>query len=216
MSTPPLKKSALKARKKPTQERSRETVQAILQATARILVTEGYDGASTNRVAEAAGVSVGSLYQYFPNKASLVAALLDQHARQLLALFETTAMDLADAPLAEATKLLVRAVLEAHRVNPKLHRVLFEQIPHSAIAERKAEMLQRTQLLLLAYMRHHAAELEPQNLEVAAFVAAQALEGIARGTVLLRPELLQTDALVDEASAMLIRYFQKRKRPPTP
>lgn len=62
-------------RKLPKQERSRVTVEAILDATALVLVREGYDRASTKRVAGVAGVSIGSLYQYFPNKESLVAAL---------------------------------------------------------------------------------------------------------------------------------------------
>ena len=52
------------------------TVEAILDATARVLVREGYARTSTNRVAAVAGVSIGSLYQYFPNKESLVAALV--------------------------------------------------------------------------------------------------------------------------------------------
>ena len=62
-------------RKSASQERSRLTVQAILDATARILVREGFDKASTNRIAEVAGVSIGSLYQYFPSKEAIVAAL---------------------------------------------------------------------------------------------------------------------------------------------
>src|SRR5215217_1286103 len=68
-------------RKLPTQDRSKETVEAILQATAIVLKREGYDRASTRRVAEVAGVSVGSLYQYFPNKESLVVALYNLHVR---------------------------------------------------------------------------------------------------------------------------------------
>ena len=67
------------ARKLPQQERSRIAVAAILEATTRILTEEGYEKANTNRIAERAGVSIGSLYQYFPNKESLITALLVQH-----------------------------------------------------------------------------------------------------------------------------------------
>src|SRR5213082_1988183 len=66
-------------RKRPRQDRSKATVDAILTATARILMADGYDRASTNRIALAAGVSVGSLYQYFPSKEALVAALVENH-----------------------------------------------------------------------------------------------------------------------------------------
>ena len=71
-------------RKSPRQLRSQHTVETILQATARILATHGYAGTNTNLIAETAGVSVGSLYQYFPNKNALIAALHDRHDDQML------------------------------------------------------------------------------------------------------------------------------------
>lgn len=66
-------------RKPPRQVRSQVTVEAIVEASARVFVEEGFESATTNRIAEVAGVSVGSLYQYFPNKESLVRALLIRH-----------------------------------------------------------------------------------------------------------------------------------------
>ena len=69
-------------RKQASQARSRATVDALIEATARILVREGFDKASTNRIAEQAGVSVGSLYQYYPSKEALVAAVIDRHNQQ--------------------------------------------------------------------------------------------------------------------------------------
>ena len=74
-------KSATGARKRPAQARSRAMVEAILDAAARVLVTDGYEAFSTNRVAEAAGASVGSLYQYVPNKSALLAELMRRHAQ---------------------------------------------------------------------------------------------------------------------------------------
>src|ERR1700704_3271428 len=70
-------------RKRPRQHRSKATVDAILEATARVLIKHGFDGLTTNAAAAAAGVSIGSLYQYFPNKEALVAALLEQHIGQM-------------------------------------------------------------------------------------------------------------------------------------
>jgi hypothetical protein len=66
------RKMCTNPRKSALQKRSRVTVDALLEATARILIREGFDKASTNRIAEVAGVSVGSLYQYFPNKEALI------------------------------------------------------------------------------------------------------------------------------------------------
>src|SRR5829696_1592243 len=121
-------------RKLPTQDRSKETVEAILQATALVLKREGYDRASTRRVAEVAevaGVSVGSLYQYFPNKESLVVALYNRHLRELISMFESRFEESVRAPLPEAIRGLVGASLRLHTVDPELHRVLVEQIPRS-------------------------------------------------------------------------------------
>jgi AcrR family transcriptional regulator len=73
-------------RKRPTQARATATVEAILLATSRLLAREGYDRLSTNRVAEEAGVSVGSLYQYFPSKEALVATLAERHRERTMAL----------------------------------------------------------------------------------------------------------------------------------
>lgn len=71
-------------RKQASQARSRATVDALVEATARILVRESFDRASTNRIAAEAGVSIGSLYQYFPSKEALVAAVIDRHQQELM------------------------------------------------------------------------------------------------------------------------------------
>ncbi|MCA3366430.1 MAG: helix-turn-helix transcriptional regulator, partial [Roseomonas sp.] len=73
-----LRKSTAKPRKQPIQDRSRETVGAILEAAARILEAEGLEAANTNAIAARAGVSIGSLYQYFPDKVAIFAELIRQ------------------------------------------------------------------------------------------------------------------------------------------
>ena len=87
------RKPLTKPRKTASQERSRATVDALVEATARILVKEGFDTASTNHIAEVAGVSVGSLYQYFPTKEALVAAVVERHQEEIT---QTVRGELAD------------------------------------------------------------------------------------------------------------------------
>src|SRR3954470_21450248 len=115
-------------RKLPSQERARATIDALLTATARILVKEGFDRASTNRVAEVAGVSVGSLYQYFPGKEALVAALVERHQAEGFAA-RSPDPELLTLPLEQLATKLVEAMLRAHGVNPPLHKVLLEIAP---------------------------------------------------------------------------------------
>lgn len=116
-------------RKSATQKRSQAMVETLLDATARVLTREGYDRASTNRIAATAGVSVGSLYQYFPNKEALVAALVARHNRQMLELLRDALKEVASFDLATAIGELVRAAVDAHLVDSALHRIFAEQVP---------------------------------------------------------------------------------------
>ena len=125
------RKPLTKPRKHASQERSRATVDALVGATARILVKEGFDKASTNRIAEVAGGSVGSLYQYFPGKEALVVAVIDRHNQDIMQVVRNALAEVASLPLENGVRRLVTAAIEAHRVDPKLHRVLAEQIPHT-------------------------------------------------------------------------------------
>src|SRR5689334_22363891 len=106
------KKTKTIPRKRPVQERSQAMVKAILDGTARVLVNTGYDRASTNRVALAAGVSVGSLYQYFPSKEALVAALVERHTEEMMTVTRQKLAELASAPIEVAVREMVRATIE--------------------------------------------------------------------------------------------------------
>src|SRR5689334_15837534 len=123
-------------RKHASQRRSRATVDTLIEATARILVREGFDKASTNHIAARAGVSVGSLYQYFPSKEALVAAVIDRHQQELREVVRGALTEFAALPLEQAVRKLVTAGIEGHRVDPKLHRVLAEQIPRTGKLEK--------------------------------------------------------------------------------
>ncbi|HAE49181.1 MAG TPA: TetR family transcriptional regulator, partial [Tistrella mobilis] len=89
---------ATSPRKRPVQARSRATVETILDGAAHILIRDGFDRATTTRIAEAAGVGIGSLYQYFPSKEAVVAALIDRHAAALIRVFDDLAPRLAGRP----------------------------------------------------------------------------------------------------------------------
>lgn len=116
-------------RKEPQQARSRATVETIVQAGARILSDEGWAGFTTNRIAELAGVSIGSLYQYFPDKLSLVDAIRHRHLDDSISVMRNVRAD--GLSPAEFAAQLVRAMVAAHSVYPGLHRVLLDEAPSS-------------------------------------------------------------------------------------
>jgi AcrR family transcriptional regulator len=194
-------------RKLPTQERSKAMVDVILHATARVLVKEGYDKTSTNKVAAAAGVSVGSLYQYFPSKEALVAALIERHTAEMVALIEKAALDYMNAPLEVAVRGVVATMIAVHRVDPVLHRVVIEQVPRVGRMQRIDEVEERALLLITEYLRSRAKELRRRNVELAGFLVSQIIETVTHGTVLRHPKYLDDDELIEETTDLVMRYL---------
>jgi AcrR family transcriptional regulator len=194
-------------RKTPTQARAHATVEAILAATKKVLVSAGYEAASTNRIAEVAGVSIGSLYQYFPSKASLVTALVQRHIAKMFEVMTTMAQRGETSTIEEATRTVIAAVFAAHRVNPKLHRVLIEQMVHLGANESLDAFEVQTQALVEQFLLSHRAELRPKNVKVAARVALLAVRGTTLWTVMRSPEHLDDEAFIDELTDMVTRYL---------
>jgi AcrR family transcriptional regulator len=118
------RKSTLEVRKAPGQARSKETVNVILEASARILESDGLRGFNTNAIGAKAGVSVGSLYQYFPNKDAILLALIesfeDGTKEAILAAMQAG----RGRPLKPCLSLFVRALVAMHYRRPKLNRIL--------------------------------------------------------------------------------------------
>lgn len=120
-------------RKSPQQERSRRLVAAIMDATARILARDGYAQLNTNAVADLAGVSIGSLYQYFPNKGALVTGVVERHGQRIHDTIVAAVGTTPPATLTDAVRHIVAAVVAAHRIDPVLHAVLEAEMPKLGI-----------------------------------------------------------------------------------
>lgn len=114
-------------RKSPRQARSRATIDAILDAAARILGERGWTGLTTNAAAEVAGVSIGSLYQYFPNKLALVEAVRERHLNEVLAVLHAAADD--KITRAHRIAALADGMIAVHSRYPAAYRVLLEESP---------------------------------------------------------------------------------------
>ncbi len=122
----------LRARKTPGQQRAVETRQRLLDAAARVFAEYGYAAGTTNRIAEAAGHSIGSLYQYFPNKDAILAELMTAHVDAGIAHFQGLLEGGLPSSLEGKLRLVVRATVDNHRDDLALHRVLFEEAPRPA------------------------------------------------------------------------------------
>jgi AcrR family transcriptional regulator len=205
------RKPPTKPRKHASQERSRATVDALVEATARVLVREGFDKASTNRIAEVAGVSVGSLYQYYPGKEALVAAVIDRHNQEIMQVVHGALAEVASQPIEKAVRRLVAVAIEAHRIDPKLHRVLAEQIPRTGRLANVEAFNRDISALFRAYLEGHSDEIRAIDLGLAAFVCVTSIEALAHTAVLHRSEKLSDEmvgTLVEETTRLVVGYLQ--------
>lgn len=206
------RKPQISPRKSASQKRSRLTVGALLEATARILVKEGYDKATTNRIAAVAGVSIGSLYQYFPSKEALIAAVIDRHTSKLLQLTRDALIKIAARPIEVAARELVLVGIDAHRVDPKLHRVLSEQIPRFGRTKNIGAIDRDAYALVRGYLEAHRDEIDVTDTDVAAFVCVTVVEALTHAAVLHRPEILADEKAVgfaDDVARLLVRYLRR-------
>jgi AcrR family transcriptional regulator len=194
-------------RKLPKQERSQATVEAILAATTRILTEGGYDRLTTNRVAELAGVSIGSLYQYFPNKEALIFALAEHHANEMKQLAQHHLSGLEDSSIVDVLRQIVKAVLAAHAVNPKLHRVLNEQMPRSEMMRQMDDA--SMEAMLRSFLAQRRDLLQPENLDLTVFIVGRTIKALLYGAIIDRPELLNNGELEQEIMEMLTAYLVK-------
>lgn len=161
-------------RKQPSQARARKTVEAIIEATARILEAQGHDGFTTNAVAERAGVSIGTLYQYFPNKDALLGALIDREAALLL----DAAVRAGGAPSGHAALDVLMAAAVAHQLRrPALARLLdFEESRMPLDADRQ-RVRQRFEAIVVDLLSR--PDLPPQaDLPTAAADVAAIIQGM--------------------------------------
>ena len=203
------RKHGVTPRRRPVQRRSQQTVDAIVEASARVLARHGYAASTTNRIAARAGVSIGSLYEYFPNKDSVLAALLERHtseggAEVLGALEGAIARG---APLLELVRELVAALLRQHRRSPELHRVLFEEMPHSPGADACVLRLEDA----LAHRLRAALEADPAcaapDPDLAAHLVVQTAEALAHRFVLHGIHGMAEARFAEEVAELLMRYL---------
>jgi AcrR family transcriptional regulator len=194
------------ARKQPSQERSRVTVEVILDAAAQVFEARGYAEGTTNRIAERAGVSIGSVYEYFPNKDAIVVALaereLERERQDILKGVEAPGPGGLDGLL----RRFVEAVVGFHARSPALYRMLFDEAVHPP--ETHACVLRFEESLahvLEAALREHRVAVEDPDL--AAHLVVQTTESLAHRFVLRGIHELDQASFVDEVTRLLARYL---------
>jgi AcrR family transcriptional regulator len=192
-------------RKQPTQDRAAKTRQRILDAAAQVFAAHGYVAGTTNRIAEQAGLSIGSLYQYFPNKDAVLRALMDAHVDAGAALLTERLSDGLPERLDDALRVFVRATIDNHRDNPQLHRVLFEEAPRAPAFLTRLHELERTTVdaavqLLERHPGVHAGG------RLSARMVVTTIESLVH-RLITSPDPVDSQQLEDEIVVLLTKYL---------
>jgi AcrR family transcriptional regulator len=197
-------------RKLPRQARSKATFDAIVEATTQLLLREGYDRFTTARVASRAGVSVGSLYQYFPNKTALAAAVIDRCCDEFVEAFEVTLARQRSGTLAEVVRGIIEDTLVSHRLAPDLHRIVNELARRIGVDDRVQAVSRSATKMIEATLREHADEIRPGlDIAAAAVMIETVLEALSHRVALGEPPRMSDDVLAGEATQLILRYLVK-------
>lgn len=200
-------------RKSPEQDRSRATVEAILEAAAHILIADGYGLLTTNHVAERAGVSIGSLYQYFPNKESLLGELMRRHTLAIEEGIEASAPKAQEPPFANVVRAAIEQIVQVHLVDPELHRALSEAPPLGKL-DWQAMFAGRLTARVKAVFEAHRSEITAPDLDLAAYVVLQAVEAVVHNAATERLSDLESGVLTDEVTRLVVGYLTGDAAPP--
>lgn len=194
-------------RRRPRQARAQATVGAIIRATATVLVEQGYTRASTNRVAQVAGVSIGSLYQYFPSKEALVAALVEDHAQRMGDALASSLTASPPALLADRARQLVAGMIAAYRIDPQLHHVLCQEVPKVGELRRIYSFEQRLTEICRDHLFSAGERLRPIDIDRAVFLLVNALPSVIRAAIQADPSADHDPMLAEELTDMSVRYL---------
>ena len=196
-------------RRSPHQARAVATVEAILDGAARVLVSAGFDGITTNGVATAAGVSIGSLYQYFSNKEELVNAMMERHHARVKALVSDGLREYAGAPADAMITGLIRIILEAQSTDRELYRAMRQQIPRDSRFFKLHEVLDFITELVAMALAARKEELGIGDPYAAAFYVVNAVDGILEAALRRGPPAGDGETLIQEISTLVIGYLKR-------
>jgi len=203
MSRRPAIKSA---RKPPQQSRSKATVSTILDATVRVLDQEGADAATTTRIAEVAGVSVGTLYQYFGNRDSILDALQDREFERATE-FMRGALSGTNGGAAQIARGIIEGLLALYAACPALHRLLVVEGLRVTPTDRVQAFDLRMVSAIRAFLASSGLPIRRSNHDVAAFVVYHSVRATMLARLLEAPPGLDDRALVEEVTDLVLSYL---------
>jgi AcrR family transcriptional regulator len=197
-----MKSERAPTRREPKQQRSRQTVEAVLDAVQCVLRRHGAQAITTNRVAEAAGVSIGSLYQYFPEKQAIFTALHDRHVDRVRHVIERTMTLCTSASLEEFTRELVERLANVHSEDAELHELVSVAVPGGANGFKRALHATFEQVMSPTKQDRYT----PEEIERMLFLLPHMVEALVHG-VAHQKQAISRERAKDEAIRTVAVYL---------
>ena len=196
----------LSARKQPRQQRSTEAVAAILQAAAQVLAAEGAARFTTARVAERAGISIGSLYQYFPNKAAILFRLQSDEWRDTRAVLTGLLADTTQTPSARL-RAVVRAFVVSECEEAAMRQALDDAAPLYRDTPEAQAARAEAQAPIMAFLTEAAPHATPAQLTIAGETMVGALKVLGKALSQSDQGQAEITARTEALADMLCAYL---------
>ncbi len=194
-------------RKRPVQRRSQATVDAILDAAAQVLRKKGYAKTTTNTIAERAGVSIGSLYEYFPNKDAVFAALQEKLHRAQFASVISQISIAATASAKDVIEKVLSARISSALEQPDIVTILEEQVPAQVFQAQRAKDFEDFSQIMAAFAETHADQIRIKHIDTAISLGIQMVDLTIRHLASHQPDLLRDPNVLHELTDMMCRYI---------
>lgn len=179
------------SRRSPRQERSKSTVSAIVEAAARVLSEAGLESVTTTRIARVAGVSIGSLYQYFPGKEAIASAMIRRQADDDVVRLEAAVEESRGLPLEERVEHILDLSLAPVLDRPRLFVFILTYLPELDLLPVARELERRTAAVMRALFEEHRDELGDVDAVAASFGGIGAMRGALLALAHHAPEVLE-------------------------
>jgi len=196
-------------RKQPTQSRARLTFDSIVQAADELLDDHDLEALSVQAIADRAGVSVGSLYQYFPTKDAIVATVIERDVERVYSVLETLFVAAVELPIGQMMGLLIRGILSTYAARTPFYRAILPEIGRLERDGAIRSVASRAEELVMEAVRRSpdAVTVPEERRDAAAFILARVSNLLAHAVVIERSDLLTDPGFADELVHLSTAYL---------
>lgn len=203
-----MNRKSIAKRKEPNQPRAQLTVASILQAMEELVSDKGYVYASTNRIAERAGVSIGTLYHYFPNREAIALSLYEETCSTAALTMKKMMVDTIDLPIEEAIPTIMQAILEIHQQHSAVLLQLVDEVPELRVLSYTLSFNTLLRGSIKIFLQQHSLTITIENIERTRFFLENIIMGNIRSFITEQPEHTNKENFIAELTGVLISYLK--------